>query len=226
MRPSTLPWRLACDNMHTTQRWSDGAPSVNVALEASFDSPPFLVELLETAASENSTCYFPLLDRIADGAFSELVTEEELYDDIPGGIAGGGDICETQKHFRPSSSPCLCMLLHLEYRLNSSIITLPFNHIYLQLRMLPVQSGCTLRVSSTVRQRWNELSNRLKLQTLMQSYLSIGCSDPWIALQQYYMPTSPILCLRTFTRLCQRLLRVASHRTELGTGLRRRIRSG
>jgi UDP-glucose:glycoprotein glucosyltransferase len=33
----------------------------------------------ETAALENSTSYFPLLDRIADGTFSELNTEKELY---------------------------------------------------------------------------------------------------------------------------------------------------
>ena len=79
MRPSTLPWRLAA-TVCTLSALVHGAPSVNVALEASFDSPPFLVELLETAASENSTCYFPLLDRIADGTFSELVTEKELYE--------------------------------------------------------------------------------------------------------------------------------------------------
>jgi UDP-glucose:glycoprotein glucosyltransferase len=54
--------------------------SVNVALQASFDAAPFLVELLETAAAENSTAYFPLLDRIAEGTFTETGTEQELYD--------------------------------------------------------------------------------------------------------------------------------------------------
>lgn len=34
----------------------------------------------ETAAEENSTSYFPLLDRIAEGAFEHSVTEKELYD--------------------------------------------------------------------------------------------------------------------------------------------------
>jgi UDP-glucose:glycoprotein glucosyltransferase len=33
----------------------------------------------ESAAEENSTAYFPLLDRIADGAFEDATTEEELY---------------------------------------------------------------------------------------------------------------------------------------------------
>ncbi|KAJ5684266.1 uncharacterized protein N7477_000611 [Penicillium maclennaniae] len=55
------------------------SPAVNVALQASFDSSPYLVELLETAAEENSTAYFPLLDRIADGAFEDAITEEDLY---------------------------------------------------------------------------------------------------------------------------------------------------
>ncbi|KAJ5338363.1 hypothetical protein N7452_005091 [Penicillium brevicompactum] len=58
----------------------NASPSVNVALQASFDSAPYLVELLESAAEENSTSYFPLLDRIADGVFEELTTEKELYD--------------------------------------------------------------------------------------------------------------------------------------------------
>lgn len=34
----------------------------------------------ETAAEENSTSYFPLLDRIAEGTFEHSVTEKELYD--------------------------------------------------------------------------------------------------------------------------------------------------
>ncbi|OJK03201.1 hypothetical protein ASPACDRAFT_23432 [Aspergillus aculeatus ATCC 16872] len=55
-------------------------PSVNVALQASFDSAPYLIELLETAAEENSTSYFPILDRIAEGAFDDAVSDKELYD--------------------------------------------------------------------------------------------------------------------------------------------------
>ncbi|KAK2763700.1 hypothetical protein FQN54_009316 [Arachnomyces sp. PD_36] len=55
-------------------------PAINVGLKASFNSAPYLVELLETAAEENSTCYFPLLDRIAEGTFLNAVTDKELYD--------------------------------------------------------------------------------------------------------------------------------------------------
>lgn len=33
----------------------------------------------ETAAEENATSYFPLLDRIADGYFAEHATENDLY---------------------------------------------------------------------------------------------------------------------------------------------------
>ncbi|RYP16984.1 hypothetical protein DL765_004826 [Monosporascus sp. GIB2] len=54
-------------------------PAVNVAMKASFPEPPYLVELLETAAGENATSYFPLLDRIADGTFAGLTTAKELY---------------------------------------------------------------------------------------------------------------------------------------------------
>ncbi|PVH95620.1 glycosyltransferase family 24 protein [Periconia macrospinosa] len=55
-------------------------PSINVALRASFNSAPYLVELLETAAEENATAYFPLLDRIADGYFDKAKTDKDLFD--------------------------------------------------------------------------------------------------------------------------------------------------
>ncbi|KAI2635587.1 glycosyltransferase family 24 protein [Hypomontagnella submonticulosa] len=55
-------------------------PSVNVAMQAAFPAPPYLVELLETAAGENATSYFPLLDRIADGTFANAKTDKELYE--------------------------------------------------------------------------------------------------------------------------------------------------
>ncbi|KAK7532863.1 UDP-glucose:glycoprotein glucosyltransferase-like protein [Phyllosticta citribraziliensis] len=61
-------------------RCARASPPINVALRASFLSPPYLVELLETAAEENATSYFPLLDRIADGYFDDKATENELYD--------------------------------------------------------------------------------------------------------------------------------------------------
>ncbi|KAL8820034.1 MAG: hypothetical protein Q9223_001671, partial [Gallowayella weberi] len=54
-------------------------PTVNVALQASFNSPPYLLELLETAAEENSTSYFPILDRIAEGRFLDCTTDQELH---------------------------------------------------------------------------------------------------------------------------------------------------
>ncbi|KAJ5724117.1 hypothetical protein N7488_002152 [Penicillium malachiteum] len=59
---------------------ANASPSVNVALQASFDASPYLVELLESAAEENATSYFPLLDRVADGAFEDATTEKELYE--------------------------------------------------------------------------------------------------------------------------------------------------
>ena len=34
----------------------------------------------ETAAEENSTAYFPLLDRVADGIFEDSTTDRELYE--------------------------------------------------------------------------------------------------------------------------------------------------
>ncbi|KAI1100428.1 UDP-glucose:glycoprotein glucosyltransferase [Jackrogersella minutella] len=55
-------------------------PSINVAMQAAFPAPPYLVELLETAAGENTTSYFPLLDRIADGTFAKAKTDKELYE--------------------------------------------------------------------------------------------------------------------------------------------------
>lgn len=34
----------------------------------------------ETAAGENASSYFPLLDRIADGTFAQATTDKELYE--------------------------------------------------------------------------------------------------------------------------------------------------
>lgn len=55
------------------------SPSINVALRASWNSAPYLVELLETAAEENATAYYPLLDRIAEGYFEQAHTPQELF---------------------------------------------------------------------------------------------------------------------------------------------------
>ena len=38
-----------------------------------------MTQTRETAAEENSTAYFPLLDRIADGTFDDATTDQDLY---------------------------------------------------------------------------------------------------------------------------------------------------
>ncbi|RVX75233.1 hypothetical protein B0A52_00585 [Exophiala mesophila] len=58
---------------------AQSSAAVNVALKTSFDAAPYLIELLETAALENSSSYFPLLDRIADGAFADIDSDQDLY---------------------------------------------------------------------------------------------------------------------------------------------------
>ncbi|KAL2363048.1 hypothetical protein RJZ56_004079 [Blastomyces dermatitidis] len=79
-----FPWRLGglalfgASLLFTSN--AIAGPSVNVALTTSFNAAPYLVELLETAAEENSTCYFPLLDRIAEGTFAEITTDQGLYE--------------------------------------------------------------------------------------------------------------------------------------------------
>ncbi|KAH0556426.1 hypothetical protein GP486_005655 [Trichoglossum hirsutum] len=83
MRAPTSRWGLTGALLLTASllvQRSSASPSVNVELKASFNSPPYLLELLETAAEENETSYFPLLDRIADGYFSKAKTEKDLYD--------------------------------------------------------------------------------------------------------------------------------------------------
>ncbi|PKX98146.1 putative UDP-glucose:glycoprotein glucosyltransferase [Aspergillus novofumigatus IBT 16806] len=77
---SVTSWRLCLVVLAALTSVVSGSPSVNVALQASFDSAPYLLELLETAAEENSTSYFPLLDRIAEGTFDDATTEKQLYD--------------------------------------------------------------------------------------------------------------------------------------------------
>ncbi|MCJ1319773.1 hypothetical protein MMC15_005109 [Xylographa vitiligo] len=81
MRFSILPWEVLGVLFVATSldaRFTAGS-AVNVVLEASFAPAPYLLELLETAALENATSYFPILDRIAEGYFVELSTEKDLY---------------------------------------------------------------------------------------------------------------------------------------------------
>ncbi|KAB8345828.1 hypothetical protein FH972_022883 [Carpinus fangiana] len=58
---------------------STAESTVEVNLEAAFEKPPFLLELLESAASENSSAYFPLLRDIALGHFDFCLVDEEFY---------------------------------------------------------------------------------------------------------------------------------------------------
>ncbi|KAH8661541.1 UDP-glucose:glycoprotein glucosyltransferase-domain-containing protein [Tricladium varicosporioides] len=78
-----MPWGLTGALLASTYLHSlcaSASPSINVGLKASFNSAPYLLELLETAADENATSYFPLLDRIADGYFLKASTDKELYE--------------------------------------------------------------------------------------------------------------------------------------------------
>ncbi|KAI0394454.1 glycosyltransferase family 24 protein [Xylariaceae sp. FL0594] len=76
--------------------YAAAGPSVHVAMKAAFPAPPYLVELLETAAGENATSYFPLLDRIADGAFATATTDEALYDRFLDVLQQDGHITSTE----------------------------------------------------------------------------------------------------------------------------------
>ncbi|KAM5363345.1 hypothetical protein ACJZ2D_012086 [Fusarium nematophilum] len=79
LRFSQLPWGLAMALMAALQP-AAASPSVNVGMNAAFPRGPYLLELLETAASENATSYFPLLDKIASGRFASAKSDAELYD--------------------------------------------------------------------------------------------------------------------------------------------------
>ncbi|KAH7129335.1 UDP-glucose:glycoprotein glucosyltransferase-domain-containing protein [Dactylonectria estremocensis] len=77
LRLSQLPWGLAMALTPALQ--AAATPSVNVGLNAAFPRAPYLLELLETAAGENATSYFPLLDKVASGHFASAATDKELY---------------------------------------------------------------------------------------------------------------------------------------------------
>ncbi|PHH84037.1 hypothetical protein CDD83_2595 [Cordyceps sp. RAO-2017] len=48
-------------------------------MNAAFSAGPYLLELLETAAAENESAYYPLLDRIASGHFAPASSDADLY---------------------------------------------------------------------------------------------------------------------------------------------------
>ncbi|KAH7081876.1 UDP-glucose:glycoprotein glucosyltransferase-domain-containing protein [Paraphoma chrysanthemicola] len=72
------------------------SPDINVALRASFSPAPYLVELLETAADENATSYYPILDRVSQGYFDEKVTEHQLYTAFVNLLQSDGHITEPE----------------------------------------------------------------------------------------------------------------------------------
>ncbi|CAN8104810.1 unnamed protein product [Discula destructiva] len=79
---SQLPWGLMASMLAATFFGAQPAcagPSVDISMKAAFPSSPYLKELLETAAQEDPSSYFPLLDRIADGYFAQAKTDKELY---------------------------------------------------------------------------------------------------------------------------------------------------
>lgn len=66
-------------HLHTSWSYCKSTPGLEATETMSSGSK--LIHLnRESAAEENSTSYFPLLDRIADGAFEDAGTEKELYD--------------------------------------------------------------------------------------------------------------------------------------------------
>ncbi|UNI17283.1 killer toxin resistant protein [Purpureocillium takamizusanense] len=64
----------------TASPLASASKSVNVGMKAAFQAGPYLLELLETAAGENSSAYFPLLDRIASGYFASASSDSDLYE--------------------------------------------------------------------------------------------------------------------------------------------------
>ncbi|KAK0757581.1 hypothetical protein N5P37_009595 [Trichoderma harzianum] len=88
------PWNLTVGLMVALQ--AHGTPSVNVGMNAAFPAGPYLLELLETAAAENSSAYFPLLDRIAAGSFATASTDAALYSEVLNDLQQEGSISSSE----------------------------------------------------------------------------------------------------------------------------------
>ena len=96
MRLSSLPCTLTGSALTLLARCILATPSIDVSLKTSFDAAPYLVELLETAALENSTSYFPLLDRIARGTFTDIPTERDLYNKFLDVLVNDGHLSDDE----------------------------------------------------------------------------------------------------------------------------------
>ncbi|KAF3763610.1 family 24 glycosyltransferase [Cryphonectria parasitica EP155] len=90
-----LPWGLTASMLGAIVLGGQtvcAGPSVDISMKAAFPSGPYLIELLETAAQENASSYFPLLDRIADGYFAKATTDRELYQEFLDLVKNDGHI--------------------------------------------------------------------------------------------------------------------------------------
>ncbi|KAH7376602.1 UDP-glucose:glycoprotein glucosyltransferase [Plectosphaerella cucumerina] len=94
LRLSQLPLGLALTILAAVN--VSAVPSVNVGMKAAFPAGPYLLELLETAAGENASSYFPLLDRVADGYFKQATTDKALYERFLEVLQEDGHITNTE----------------------------------------------------------------------------------------------------------------------------------
>ncbi|KAF8477194.1 UDP-glucose:Glycoprotein glucosyltransferase-domain-containing protein [Kalaharituber pfeilii] len=76
-------------------RFAIASPAVSVGLKPSWSAAPFLLELLETAAEEDKSSYFPLLDKIALGVFKNETTDEKLYNKFLEAAQGDGFLADS-----------------------------------------------------------------------------------------------------------------------------------
>ena len=84
------------------------APQISISLQSSFQNSPYLIELLESAAIENVTSYYPLVLDIANGRFHDCTTDQQLYEKF-------ADILIADGHLQDSavlSSWKLALALH------------------------------------------------------------------------------------------------------------------
>ncbi|PTU25160.1 hypothetical protein P175DRAFT_0490224 [Aspergillus ochraceoroseus IBT 24754] len=166
---SVASWRLSYVVVSTLLlSTAQASPTVNVALQASFDSAPYLVELLEAAAGENSTSYFPLLDRVAEGAFDDVVTDKELYDRFLQVVVNDGHLSN------PESLSTFKLALAIRSASPRIAAHYQFYNASVQHSMMAAQdAACPVWAHSDGKQYCSSTMERA--QQVIMGELSVGC---------------------------------------------------
>lgn len=191
----------------------------------------------ETAAEENSTAYFPLIDRIAEGRFLDCNTDQDLYETFLQVIQDDGHITDSEV----LSSFQFALSIH------SAAPRIEAHYQYYDTSVEPnlmvaQDAACPVWVHFNGKQYCSPALDRAQQDANGLKYVMLLCKEKWKAdkrqglrrfyhliaslaktqtgqgCNRFFMLISPRRCLLIFMRSSVQLLGAGRHHIESATG--------